>query len=504
VLFEMLTGKRAFPGATAPDALEAVVKFDPDWTALPAGTPVYLRRLLERMLAKDRKERLQAIGEARIALEKTGWAEVSLQTEARSVSKSPWVTMAAAVVLALALAALAFVHFREKPPVEEMVRFEVSAPANTIFGNAAVSPDDRQMAFVVSSGEQSQIFIRALGETKPRPLAGTEGADSVVWSSDSRTVAFVADQKLKRLDIAGGATQTIGDIAGWAADKGAPSASSGSRSWNPNGVLLIPHGAIFRVSASGGSLEPVTKLDSARGEIMHAYPEFLPDNRHFLFVAAGQRHEDSALWVGSLDSPRRTRVASVDANVSFVSRRPGSEQGYLVHGKNSTLVAQPFDAAKLRTTGEASPITEGVDYVNAAPGTLYRTQFSVSAMGAVLAYSPPRRRNSQLVWFDRTGHRLGAIGPSAVFNNVSLASDGKRIALDPLDTTTNRSTLAPMDIWTIDSVRGTYSRLTFENATNWFPCFSPDGNRLAFTSNRAGRPHLYIKSSTGAGRESVC
>ena len=255
VLYEMLTGKRAFTGATTPDVLEAVGKNDPDWSALPAGTPRYLRRLIERTLAKDRKQRLQAIGEARIALEKEDSGADSLPDKQ---SRPFWVVAAGALLLGIGLAAgVALVHFREEQP--RLVKLFVLPPEKTTLTayRLAVSPDGRRMVFGATLNGKIELWVRDLDSLAARPLPGTEGASFPFWSSDSRSIGFFADGKLKKIEVAGGPALILCDLGGLGA----------GGSWSQNGeiVFAVLESGYFRISATGGTATLVTGLDRARG-----------------------------------------------------------------------------------------------------------------------------------------------------------------------------------------------------------------------------------------------
>lgn len=503
VLFEMLAGQSAFHGDTVSDKIASVLRSDPDWKALPSATPPGIRRLLRRCLERDRNRRLRDIGDARLEIEDAlaGVGEPDRPAASPRGSRTIWWAACAAAAAAGALAA-AFWMMRGKPAESVVTRLVIPPPEKAELGGAlggviAISPDGRRVGFLARTGPgRGQIYIRSLDEPAPQAISGTQGARSIVWAQDSKSIAFATGREWRLLDLAGGESRIICTMSGAAGGGG------GGGSLNRNNVLLFPQaGAIYQVESLGAVPSPVTTVDTDKGELLHTSPQFLPDGRHFLFVAAGQRHEDSALFVASLGSKERTLLAHMDSNFVFVPRRAGSDQGYVVYGRQSTLMALPFDAASRKITGAAVRVMEGVDFANSAPGTMHYTDFSIAASGSVLAYSALRNRNSQLVWYDHAGRNLANVGPAAVFNNVNLSADGKRIAIDAVETEGNGPVLAPTNILVIDAERGTSLRASFERATNWFPCFSPDGSRLVFTSNQQGRPHLYMKSSSGAGSD---
>jgi Tol biopolymer transport system component len=491
VLYEMLTGQRAFTGPATPDVLEAVVKNDPDWSALPAGTPEYLRKLLERMLVKDRKQRLQAIGEARIALEnppaldeaglKPGLQAASLPHQ---MSKLQLALGAAAAMLIIGVAAtLAFIHFREQPPA--LVKLEFPPPGKGTFyrtaGPPAVSPDGHRVAFSAVVDGKRMLWVRDLDSLGSRMLPGTENALDPFWASDSRQVGFYASGKLMRIDVTGGPTITIAANA---------SATRGG-TWSPEGVILFaPTGGsnLFRVSAAGGTPAPLTELDKSRDEISHRWPHFLPDGRHFLYEAVSNAAEKDAIFAGDLQSKDKKLVVQAASNVQYVEPTPGN--GYILFARDRALMAQPFDAGKLHTSGDPVLIAEQVD--------LYASNgyaFGASPNGALAYTSGGVGASLQITWYDRSGKAVGTVGKPVDIQAPRLSPNGKMVATDRLDTSG-----ANRDIWVYDLVRGTEQRLTFAG-NNQLPVWSPDGLRVAYT-NRTDRKFV-VKAADGTGPEEM-
>jgi len=497
VLYEMLTAKPLHSGETVPETLASVMMKESSLEALPANTPPAIRSLLRRCLDKNIKRRLQSAGEARIILEDvlsgaaSGAAEAAPSVRSQRIS---WIAAGAAAVSVLALAAVSFIHFRETPAAARPARFFVLPPEKASFGTApqvvTVSPDGTRLAFQASSvgGAGTQLWVRPLDSLSAQPLPGTENAGQQFWSWDSRYIAFYADGKLKKIAVAGGPAQVLCDFTG-----------GGHGSWNRDGVILASGLAsgigpniggstpIYRVSSAGGAPVAVTTVDKEQGETTHAWPHFLPDGNHFLYLALNSDTAKSAIRVGSLDS-KETKLLLNDQ--SFAMYAP---PGYLLFQRDGTLMAQPFDAAALVLTGDAFPIAEQVQ-TNTANG---RTAFDVSENG-VLVYRSSGGLNTQLAWFDRSGRELSRIGEPGGYVSPKLSPDGKRVAVYR---TTGVGT--PGDIWINDLARNTQTRLTFDAADDSVPLWSPDGSRIVFTSTRNNSFGLYQKNSNGIGEEEL-
>jgi eukaryotic-like serine/threonine-protein kinase len=320
-----------------------------------------------------------------------------------------------------------------------------------------------------------------VGSREAKSLANTEGANFPFWSPDGRSLGFFADGKLKRLDIAGGQVQTLCD---------APSGRGGT--WNSDGVILFtPSGRIGdvvnRVSASGGTPQPISELDN-RNESSDRWPMFLPDDKHYLFMAfdvAGQGNPQ-AIYVGSLGSNEKKFLTKANANAAFAG------PGYLVFYRDNTLFAQHMDLNKFELTGEASPILTDIQY---EPRIGHAT-FSVSNDGVLLAQNGTGVSLSRLEWFDRSGKEVGAVGKPDVFANVDLAPDGKSLAVDKTEIG-NRN----WDIWIYDLKGESARRMTFDPAIDAMPVWSPDGTRVVFSSSRKKTFDLYLKNTDGAQEE---
>jgi serine/threonine protein kinase len=484
LLYEMLAGKRAFAGESAAETLAAVVKDQPDWRALPAATPGYVRKLLERALAKDRRQRLQAIGEARIILEQGG-TEVPPQPKARA-NKFLWPPLAA--ILGVSLAAVSFVHFREAPPEPRPVNATLLPPDGAEFDfNSRLLPmlslDGTRIVFGAKpKGGKTELWVRRLDSATAQPLPGTEGASFPFWSPDSRWVGFGQGNKLKKIDTQGGPPVVITDLV----------AGFWGGSWSPAGVILFSlegNGRpLLRVAAAGGVASPLIAPEQGKESFSLRHPWFLPDGRHFLYT--NNQRGDMPVRVGSLDQPGMPGkvVAQAHSNAVYA-------QGHLVYLRETTLMAQPFDPARLETKGEAVPLAEGVPTFtqpSRAGG------FTVSAGGLLVYESGAVGLQSRPVWKDRQGKALGNLGePTGRIDGLALSPDDKRLAVMIGERAGNS------DIWIYDTARGIPTRFTFDPAVDADPVWSPDGSTLYFRSNRRGKDDLFRKASNGAGDEEL-
>jgi len=501
VLYETLTGKRAFEGESVSDTLAMVLKLDPDWDALPVSAPASIRKLVRRCLTKDRKQRLQAIGEARIGIEEAQAGvpqdrTAPLTDGASRRSLTPW--MAAAVLLAVALGiTITFWAPWRKPPAPAVVRFQIPPPEKTNYSNATLpvlSPDGRQLAFVASADGSNfgQVWIRSLDTLEARVLPGTENAGLVLfWSPDSRSLAFGYTTQqalgLKRAEVSGGPPQTLCETGN----------SVPTGSWGRADVIAFAHGGLFRVPAAGGDCSPLTKPDSARGESVHRSPSFLPDGRHFVYLRVSSRPENQGIYVGSLDAkPEQqssSRLLPAESGAVYAPS-PDSKAGYLLFVRQGTLMAQPFDPDRLELAGDAVLVAEHVAVFNSAVGGF----FSASATGA-LAYrtgASAEGGNMRLTWFDRQGKVLDAAGDPGLYNSPALSPDGTRVAFNRIDNEGRGN------VWLYDIARGNSTRFTFHPARDTAPVWSPDGSRIVFVAaEKDGPDNLFQKVSSGAGDE---
>jgi eukaryotic-like serine/threonine-protein kinase len=453
VVYEMATGKRAFGAAMSED--------------------VPLERVVQRCMSKEKQERWQSAADLGWELKRIGegGTKVRRQTKARPT----WI-----VAALLAFAVLGIVYFRQRVPEVRVLRSAILPPRNTNFAygsSPAISPDGRRIVFAATDPTgRLQLWMQPLDGVEAQPLAGTADGKSPFWSPDSRFVGFFADNKLKKVEASGGPVLTLAEAIG---------AMGGA--WNREDVIVFARRAIdslFRISASGGSPVPVTKLDPARGDVGHIWPSFLPDGKHFLYTVS--RDGASTVRIGALDSPDDKTILEAGSNAVFSA-------GYLLFLRRTTLVAQPFDAKRFLVSGSAVPMAEHIT-PNGVGG--YGLYFSLSESG-ILAYRAGAA-DLRLTWFDRRGNRISTVGGPAQFGRLELSPDGTRVVSSVYDAERSR-----WDIWMYDLSRGLGTRLTFDSANHIHPVWSPDGRTIVFVSVRNGRFDFYRRSADGTGTETA-
>jgi len=475
VLYEMVTGRPAFVGSSRASLISSIMSAMPQpLTAMQPLAPPALERVIRTCLAKDPNDRWQTAHDVALQLQwiAEGGSAVGLPAPvARRRARREHVAWA---LLAVAAAAAVFFAWRgagaERP--QQPIRFTIPVPHGvSAIDLPRISPNGSTLAFTaVDSAGQAMIWVRPLNSLASNPLPGTENAIRPFWSPDSRSLGFVANGKLKKIVVAGGPAEIVCD---------APTGSDGS--WSQDGVILFDGNAdidpIRRVNAAGGIPAAALPFDSTAGV---GWPAFLPDGKHFFFTRLSTG--GSELMIGTLGSTKTRKVGISASRVEYSSR-----DGYLLFGRDRTLLAQRFDAQSLKVVGEPFPISESLPVTNTA-----QADFSVSSNGVLISRNIGGT-TSRLAWIDRTGRELGTVGAAADYRNPAVSPDGKRIAVrrrDPQDTNS--------DIWIIDPERGTTSRFTFDPTPEGSPLWSPDGSQIAFYSARDGGG-LWIKSSSGLG-----
>jgi Tol biopolymer transport system component/tRNA A-37 threonylcarbamoyl transferase component Bud32 len=476
VLYEMATGNKAFSGKSQASLIGSILRDDPPpISGISPMTPPALDRVVKTCLAKDPEDRFQTAHDVKLQLQwiAEGGSQAGLPAPVaarrRNREKLAWSVAAAAL---LAAAGLGYGFWKRAPKPPRSARFEVPVPADVTAVDAPrISPDGRILAFdAVDTSGKNRIWVRPLDALQAHALAGTEGTRRVFWSQDSRFLAFFADGKLQKIDVSGGPPQKICD---------APGGADGT--WSPQGVILFDGTGpdpIQRVPAAGGVPVAIVGRDPKRKEIQVGWPEFLPDGRHFLYMAATERPENSMYRIASLDSKETRPFAPAQSLITYV------EPGYLLYLREKTLVAQPFDAKAVKTTGEPVPIAEhiGTDAVGLA-------RFSVSREGTLVYRTGDA--GDRMIWVDRGGKEQETLGDPAENHDPALSPDGARLAFDMLDPRSGRS-----DVWIRELARGVNSRFTF-GADSFAPAWSPDGKRVALSVGS----DLVEKSADGQGAE---
>ena len=501
LLFEMVTGRTAFEGKTRASLLGAILKDEsPRASALQPVAPPMLDRCIAICLAKDPDDRYQT---ARDLLRDLKWiasgahdmVAAPAQMSARP-SRAPWLVAAALGVALLVSAVVVVRQARERPPAPSAIQFTVTPPDNTQFGGLpgggtglatqlAVSPDGRNVVAVAGRENVYQLWLRPFDSAAWRAIPGSEGSAFPFWSPDSRFVGFFAGGKLKKVQVSGGPPTNVCDAA-----RGL------GGTWNRNNLIVFAvtpdsgGSVLLRVSANGGTPAPASALDKTTGETSHRWPQFLPDDRHFLFTAAFgtccPAVKPAVIRVGAIDSLETVTLFNAESSVSYAA-------GHLLFWRDGTLMAQRFDPASRSVTGDSFPVSDRL----AAEGSRYAS-FSVSESG-VLAYSGGTSRvTTRLTWLDRAGAVAGTVGGPASYLNLALAPDDRHVAVSVA-----AGTEEGRAIWILDVQRGGMSRLTFDAIDDTAPIWSPDGSHVAFHSVRTGESSLRQTLVSGTAKDEL-
>jgi Tol biopolymer transport system component len=491
LLFEMLTGRRAFAGDTVPETIAAVLEREPDWAALPDATPPTIRRLLHRCLAKDPYSRLHDIADARIELDEALAApEPGARTSAGPRIRLVTVAFIAAVAaggVALGWGLRTRTADDPVPPRLTRATWPLAAGAGLVSA-PAVSPDGRHIAFTASSpGAPPRLFVRPLGALEARPIAGTEGASHPFWSPDGRELGYFVPGKLMKVAIDGGAPVAIG----------AARAGRGG-AWSRNGVIVFSpdmiDSGLAQVSAQGGTAQPATRLDLSHGENAHRWPVFLPDGVHFLYFVRSIRAERRGVYVGRVDRPASMPGAPLFRSESdaLYAALDGDGRGVLLSTANGHLEAREFDARQQRVIGDPTTI----DIPAAAIGLYHASMFSVSAdVLAYVASSIPFGR--RLASTERTSGQTKVWPQREALNWPRLSPDGRRLAYQRLDAIGGSP-----DLLVEDLERGSRYKLTKDGAAGVLPVWSPDSLRISYITGAAEAPTLVIAAADGTGKPS--
>ncbi len=493
VLYEMATGKKAFEGKTTASVIAAVLASEPTpISTLQPMTPPALERLVKKCLAKDPDARWQSAADLRDELKwiaegdvGTGLAPPRVTQASPLQNRLGW---GLAAVFALVAITFGVAYFRRPAPETRAIRSYILPPEKATFnflgptaGPLAVSPDGRSLVFSATAADgKNLLWVRPLNGLAAQALPGTEGAAFPFWSPDSRFIGFFANGKLKKIEASGGPAQPICD---------AGEARGGT--WSREDVILFspqPLGPLYRVSATGGVPTLVSKLGETSQVTRLRWPWFLPDGRHFLYLATAELDsEDEGIYAASLDSKETKLILHASSSMGYA-------QGYLLFLRERTLMAQPFDSKRLELAGDALPVAEQVEGWR----PIRRAFFSASDNGILAYQGGGLAAGSQLAWFGRDGKQTNSLGEPLPYFALRLSPDGLRLAVSVEEPHSGN-----VDIWLYELSRGVKTRFTSHPGPDILPLWSPDGTRIVFASARKAPFALYQKPSSGSSNEEV-
>ena len=490
VLYEMATGKRPFEGKSQISLASSILEKDPELiSAIQPSTPPAFEHVLTTCLQKNPEDRFQTAHDIKLELQwiatarSSPVAAASPQAPSNARERLGW---AIAMVIAVVLAIVAGSFLHGSHPLEKSIRAVISPPDKTtlnLTGDAAgplvFSPDGASIAFA-ATGEDGKtgLWIRSMNSLDARALPGTDSAIFPFWSPDSRSLGFFAEGQLKTIDLNGDSVQVVCAVQ-----------IGRGGAWGPDGAIIFsagPSTPLMRVSASGGTPTPLTKIDPAQ-HTSHRWPVFLPDGKHFLYLAIHHdpsKSPNNALYYASLDGRENRPLFHSQSNAIYAS-------GYLLFARGDQLMGQPFDPANGTLSGEPRSVAKGV----MSDVTTWHLDASATADG-LLAFGSGGSGDLQLIWMDRNGKQIGTVAEKLPNLQVArISPQGDRIALQ-IDAGMN-------DIWVLDLARGVRTRLTFGPVANTSPIWSPDGKWIAYMSRRSDHFGLYRKRSDGSGAEEV-
>jgi len=480
VLYEMLAGQPLYTGETVSEILAHVITQEPRWEALPENTSPKIRLLLGRCLTKDPKQRLQAIGEARITFDTAAIETGSVAAVAPRPlwwRTWPWAVLSAALTLAVLV--LVWRPWQESPkpalPVRLSVQLGVDAHLGSDWGaHAVLSPDGRLLAFAGRGTDQKwRVYVRRLDQLHATPLSGTDGARNISFSPDGEWIAFFAEGKLKKISAQGGSAVTLCDAL---EDRGG--------SWGEDGTIVFAEwrGGLCRVPSTGGAPEPLTTLDQTAGEVSHHWPQTLPGAKALLFTAhSSLTNFDNAVIVAqSLETGKRKTVIKGGYYARY------APSGHLLYVNQGTLFAVPFDVNRLELSGQPIPMVANV----ATNPNTGGAQLDFSQTGTLVYLPGKAAAGVSIYWMDQAGKMTPLLQAKGDYISPRFSPDGKRLALEIKNA-------AASDVWIYDLERDTLTRLTFDGAQ--LPVWTPDGRRITFRSGKDGAPGIYWKRADGSG-----
>jgi len=494
VLYEMVTGRRAFEGKSQFSVLGAILDKEPERisTVIPDSHP-RLDETVWLCLAKNPDQRYGCMHDVQIQLEALaeGPKVASLQAPplkpASPSSRLPWLIAGIAALLAISVA---IAYILQTPKSVPVMRSSILPPTDTSFvtmlpasGPPVLSPDGALLAFTARDDKSKVLlYVRSLTSLTAQPLPGTDDAIYPFWSPDGKQIAFFAAGKLKKMNADGGPPQDICD-----------SVSGRGGTWSKDGVIVFTPSSnqnLFSVPAAGGTPEPASKLDVAKGENSHRWPGFLPDGKHFLYWSRTSRPGESpVLYIGELGSLKARLLTKSETMAQYAS-------GHLLFLRGQTLMAQPFNLGRMELSGEPQPIAEHI----AVNGASVRAMFSASETGTLVYQSGEASTGWNLVWWGREGKQMEAIAQASRYIGPSLSPDGARFAV-----TIFVGNQGIADIWVFDLARATRTRLTFTNVTTnanqGGATWTPDSKTIFYSSVSKGVFQIYAKAADGSSSE---
>jgi len=485
VMYEMATGKRAFDGQSQASLIGAIMHAEPVSvaSAAPLASPG-LDRVVKSCLAKDPEERIQTAHDVKLQLRwvaeggSQAGASAPVMVRRRHRERLPWLV---AAVFALAAIGTTTMGLTRREPAPEVTRFTLDPPAGARTMNwPRISPNGRQLAYLAADTlGRTMIWLRPMGALQANPLPGTEDAGRPFWSPDSRYLAYFDGNQLKKIAVAGGPPQLICETK---------SAADGA--WSTGDIIMFDGAAgdsLRQVSANGGVASPATVLDRKAGESQHAWPWFLPDGKHYLYLAFGSAADGNwTLKAGEVGSTEAVTLGTVDSRVEFAA------PDLVLYAIEGTLMARRLDLGSWKWKSDPFPVAERVLVRNNS-----QANFSVSDNGVLVTMRGGSTERSELVWMDRTGKRLGREGAAGAYRDLDLSPDGTRLAYGLVD-----GKAGTQDLWVRDLKRGVSSRLTFGDGNEIWPTWSPDGRYIAFGSDASGAYSVRRQPADGTGVES--
>ena len=482
ILYEMVTGVRAFSAASNASLIVSIMREDPPpISQVRKIAPAGLERIIRTCLAKNPDDRFQSAHDVRIALEMFGASSGELVAPVEQKKRRPGLIPALVSLLAVVAAGAGATALWLRPEEDRPAyRFNIYPPFGSTFaslgegGGIALSRDGRQLVFEATTLEgKATLWLRPLDSEVPKMLNGTEGGEYPFWSPDGRAIAFFADGKLKRINLPEGPVQTICD---------APSGRGGA--WNGEDVILFApnsHGVLYRVSASGGQPQPLTSLTPDSDS--HRWPTFIDDDR-FLFVVRSDRPAAEGVFIGSFDSQETRKLLPTSLSVAFVA------PDRLYHVREDILVRQRLDPRKLELSGEATTLANQMVYYRD------RAYVPVTAAGETVVFRRNGASNMRLTWLDRNGVNHGTIGEAGEYEGVSISPNGERVAFGYFDPKESLNHIA-----IAMTAGGAPRRFTFARSNQYSPVWSAQGQRIAFSDDQGGVDTLAARPLAGTSNE---